>query len=514
MRLATSHVRPRRSGVALIIVLVVVVLLALAAFQFAELMLQEFAAAQSALRAAQAKAAAESGVYYAAAMLSDQDSFSGSLSGNVHDNEGMFHAIDVSGGTTRRTARFSIVSAVDSSETSVSRSYRFGAQDESGKININALMRLDSSGEIAHDMLMKLPNMTEEVADAIIDWIDSNDEPRPTGAENQTYSGMMPSYRCKNGPLDSLEELLLVRGVTPELLFGNDRNRNGVEDPGEDDGSGWNPGWAAYLTIYSRERNVDSEGNARTYLNDTTLSNIYDPLKEALGQPLADFIILFRTQSTSAPMGDQQVVDASEQDASAKVQEVLNQTNARPRSIASRYELINGTVYFEVGEGDQRRMMRWRSPLQDDAQLRELLPKLLDKTTTQRNAEIPARINVRTAPPEVLACLPGITEADVQAIIDRRPQLGSADPGDPVYQTPAWMLTEANISVDKMRALERYVTSSSQVYRVQSIGYFDEGGPVARIEAVIDTNNGRPRILMWRDLSDLGRGFNVMSNSP
>jgi len=39
--------------------------------------------------------------------------------------------------------------------------------------------------------------------------------------------------RIKSGPYDSLNELLLVRGVTPELLFGKDKNRNGVIDPDE-----------------------------------------------------------------------------------------------------------------------------------------------------------------------------------------------------------------------------------------------------------------------------------------
>jgi hypothetical protein len=46
------------------------------------------------------------------------------------------------------------------------------------------------------------------------------------------------------------------------------------------------------------------------------------------------------------------------------------------------------------------------------------------------------------------------------------------------------------------------------VYRVQSVGYFDGKGPAARVEAVIDANGGRPRILAWRDLSELGRGWN------
>ena len=48
--------------------------------------------------------------------------------------------------------------------------------DEGGKINLNALLQLDSSGQVAHDMLMQLPNMTEDVANAILDWIDPDDD--------------------------------------------------------------------------------------------------------------------------------------------------------------------------------------------------------------------------------------------------------------------------------------------------------------------------------------------------
>jgi len=52
-------------------------------------------------------------------------------------------------------------------------------------------------------------------------------------------------------------------------------------------------------------------------------------------------------------------------------------------------------------------------------------------------------------------------------------------------------------------------TGRTMVYRVQAVGYFARGGPVARVEAVIDTNQGAPRILYFRDLTDLDtpRGF-------
>jgi hypothetical protein len=58
-----------------------------------------------------------------------------------------------------------------------------------------------------------------------------------------------------------------------------------------------------------------------------------------------------------------------------------------------------------------------------------------------------------------------------------------------------------------MAQLDPYLTSHGAVYRAQSIGYFDEGGPFVRLEAVIDGSIDPPRILNFRDLSDLGRGF-------
>jgi hypothetical protein len=69
----------RRTGVVLLAVLVVVTLLALAAYQYAELMTAELKATDSAKRAAQARALAASGIHYTAALLADRDSFTSRL---------------------------------------------------------------------------------------------------------------------------------------------------------------------------------------------------------------------------------------------------------------------------------------------------------------------------------------------------------------------------------------------------------------------------------------------------
>lgn len=86
------------------------------------------------------------------------------------------------------------------------------------KININtandALLRqvLTAQGADAGDI--------STVADSIQDWIDTDDATRPAGAESDFYQGKSPPYYAKNGPMDDIDELLLVNGVTPDMFNG------------------------------------------------------------------------------------------------------------------------------------------------------------------------------------------------------------------------------------------------------------------------------------------------------
>src|SRR5215831_14186472 len=90
---------PPRRGVVLIAVLLVVVLLTLAAYQYSELMMAEYRASVSFMRATQARAFAESGVNYAALLLSDPNLFTSKLNGNPYDNPDVFRAIPVGQGS-------------------------------------------------------------------------------------------------------------------------------------------------------------------------------------------------------------------------------------------------------------------------------------------------------------------------------------------------------------------------------------------------------------------------------
>jgi type II secretory pathway component PulK len=135
----------------------------------------------------------------------------------------------------------------------------FGLVDEGAKLNIN-------NTNVTAEMLELLPRMTPELAAAIIDWRDSDEDVTAGGAEAETYARLRSPYYCKNAPFDSLDELRLVNGATMEILLGEDVNRNGVIDPNETDENRdgiADPGIMEYLTVSSHEPNTMSDGSAK-----------------------------------------------------------------------------------------------------------------------------------------------------------------------------------------------------------------------------------------------------------
>ena len=138
----------------------------------------------------------------------------------------------------------------------IENDYSFGIRDECARINLN----MDTAAN--YNMFMNIPGMTSEFAASIIDWRDGNSEIDPAGgAEDQYYLLLSEPYLCKNADFETVEELLMVKGATPELLYGEDLNRNGVLDPNENDGDESDPqdnqdgnldrGIIDYVTVYS-----------------------------------------------------------------------------------------------------------------------------------------------------------------------------------------------------------------------------------------------------------------------
>ncbi len=89
---------------------------------------------------------------------------------------------------------------------------------EAGKVNINMVTEATLRKIIGQFGLEG--EARDVVTDSILDWIDPDDFVRINGAENDYYRSLKEPYDCKNAKMDSIEELLLVRGVTPDLFYG------------------------------------------------------------------------------------------------------------------------------------------------------------------------------------------------------------------------------------------------------------------------------------------------------
>lgn len=90
--------------------------------------------------------------------------------------------------------------------------------NESGKININK-----ADQRLLKMMLNRFDleeNDKEGIADSILDWRDKDNLHRLNGAEDDYYQSLPEPYECKDGDFDSIEELLLVKGMTPEIFYG------------------------------------------------------------------------------------------------------------------------------------------------------------------------------------------------------------------------------------------------------------------------------------------------------
>src|SRR5262249_27160087 len=179
-------------------------------------------------------------------------------------------------------------------------------------------------------------------------------------------------------------------------------------------------------------------------------------------------------------------------------------------SVSSLYDLIGATVTVKSTDPKEPDVV-YSSPLNDPSKLADIFPTLLDKTSTSQDQEIQGRININTCTETVLRTLPGLSEDDFQQILAQRQNFLNSDTPDPMFKSPFWLMTNANITATKMKSLEKYITTYTQVCRFQVLGYFDSGRPLVRIEAVVDINFGSPRILYQRDISELGDGFSVQS---
>jgi general secretion pathway protein K len=96
-------------------------------------------------------------------------------------------------------------------------------EDERGKLNLNDLAVAGDDTAKKKKVqqvkrLFELLQINPDLVDAIVDWVDKDENPEPSGAESLYYQTLRPPYKAANASLLTLLELRLIKGMTPEII--------------------------------------------------------------------------------------------------------------------------------------------------------------------------------------------------------------------------------------------------------------------------------------------------------
>ena len=343
----------------------------------------------------------------------------------------------------------------------------YGVSDENSRLNLNVA---------SPENFAKLQGMTPDIIAAIIDWRDENNAVTPSGAEADYYASLQPPYLPRNGPFQTTRELLMIRGVTRELLLGDDFDQNGLLDPGGNDdptsnrtrSSRRDPGWASLFTVNSAVNNQSASGKSRVNLQSategslTSIKGITSQIAKAIiarrGQDkfesIADLLEVTETQNQPGQQGD----------TPNRPNPARGQPPGRSPSTPSGPRVISEELFIDIA----------------------------DDVTVESDNNQPGVININTASLEVLTCLPGIEPDLAQAIISHRK---SSD----FFPNIAWLLKVPGMNREIFKRIAPQLTARSETFRIVSEGKVASTGARQCIEAIIHIERYAADTLSYRE---------------
>lgn len=313
----------------------------------------------------------------------------------------------------------------------------YGISDEESRLNINTAF----AGELTN-----ITGMTPEIVASILAWRSDVGQGDYMGAGADYYAGLEPPYMPRNGPFQTVRELLMVRDVTREALLGADVNQNDLLDTGGDEGgdisSSMDGGWSALLTANSTEKNYDATGQQRVNIqtaDETALLQI-----DGISQEIAHSIVTYRGQNQFQSIGN-----------------LLDVTNSSPTG---------------------------QSPVIDE----DLFLRIADKVSLSGDEDVAGMININTAGVDVMACLPGMDRDIAQAIILYRQSNG-------YFGNIGELLRVPGMTRDIFKQIAQLVTARSETYRITCEGKIDSTGARQRIQAIIHVAAHEMTTLAYRE---------------
>jgi len=387
---------------------------------------------------------------------------------------------------------------------------QFGLVNESAKLHLGLVMgwEMERPGS-GRNALLRIPGMTADAADGILDWIDDDAEVREFGAEADYYKELDSSYEPRNGLPETLDELLFVRGVTRDMFYG-------VAEPQQDGDVAGGP-WENLLTVASAEPNADRFGVDRIDLNDIYPSEYVDVTGETqnelsfLPEDVVKYILLARLYGIRLPLtfGEQRPLDeepipAEDPAAFIELSEVQlpDDESLDLEEIQSVADLIGSVVQLPITEADelQEQSGKWvHSPLQiDSPQFQENMNLLQERVTIDRNERVYGRVNINLASEPVLRALLGDAGLAAQ-VAEQRSILA-----DWQRESTAWLVIQKAVDLQTYRRLYSQITTRGAVHSAEIVVYRKIGGPFIRRQLTIDASVTPAVKVHWKDLTPQG----------
>jgi len=437
--------------------------------------------------------------------------------------------------------RFSIVA---DDPTDAEEFVRFGITDESSKLNLNTATEAQLLVLVTAAVDGDEEIIPQNIVDAILDWRDPDANARGEAGDTEGvyYHNLPKPYRVKNGPFDTVEELLLVKGVTGRILYGEDYNRTGIIEPNEKDGDATFPpdneddilnrGLYPYLTVRSYESNTANDNRPRTYLFGDKQA-LRDALELEFGDEpnIVEFILSAVSANNarqggaggpnnpgnaggnnpqaggSGPGGDNNAGNGQEGGQGTTDGPEAGETNGpeagNTGGESDGVEVANRPIRSPATLLLDRRIGNSVTP---SPVTEEHLAVLMDRFTAVPPDEqkIVGLINVNTAPRLVLETLPGLTGEQIDGLLEARDRLTDED-----RMTPAWLVTEGVLDPVAFDDIAPLITARGQQFMVESLGYADHIGMVTRLEVVLDLMGPIPQTVYYRDVTQIGGHFPI-----
>jgi DNA uptake protein ComE-like DNA-binding protein len=361
----------------------------------------------------------------------------------------------------------------------------YGVVDEESRLDLN---------RASAEELGKLPGITPEEVAAIIDYRDQDNKVTQGGAEAEQYAAFTPPYRPRNGPLRTVREVLMVAGINRPNFYGEDSNLNGLLDPEENDGNRSDPpdnrngrleaGWSEFVTLESNVRNVNAAGQRRVNAQEAGAEELAGV--EGISPDLARAIVQWREQNRLETLADLLEVRAPNPRTQSRPNALANPPPNRgdvapppnrgpaPVTVTPPAPPASGRPGGPRNPTTTPARNNAGPPLIDET----LLMDIADEVTVESDLDLPGRVNINTAPLEVLACLPGFSRELAQNVINYRASSG-------YFPNIAWLLKVPDMNAALFKQACPRITVRSQTFRVLSEGRVTATGARARIQATL-----------------------------